>query len=135
MVVSALAHPFFIATPVWILLDPTSPWHGGGTLPAVFAGLTIFNLAFGYTAMWALSTRALAVRGRHRLMPLVLLLPAYWLLVGIATARAIGELLLAPHRWNKTPHVASRVAARPSEPDRPLADEAVRAAPRARGTA
>jgi len=118
MIVSALAHPVFILTPLWILLDPASPWRGGGLLPSLFAGLTLFNLAFGYAAMWALSTRALAARGRHGLVPLVALLPAYWLLVGLATALAGIELLRAPHRWNKTPHTATRpvVTAAPARP-------------------
>ena len=104
MIVSAIAHPLFILTPLWIALDPLSLWRGGGVLAGVFAGLTLFNLAFGYLAMWRLSTRALDLRGRRQLARYIVLLPVYWLLVGLATVRAAWELLTDPHRWNKTAH-------------------------------
>ncbi len=107
MIVSALAHPLFVATPLWIFLDPRSPWSGGGVIASLFAGLTLFNLAFGYVAMWLLAARTLAVRRRGHLVRYVFLLPLYWLLVGFATMLALRELIVAPHRWNKTPHTAT----------------------------
>jgi len=41
--------------------------------------------------------RRAAIRG-------ILLLPAYWLLMSLATYRALIDLALRPHHWEKTPH-------------------------------
>ncbi len=112
MIVSAIAHPIFLATPVYILSDPQALWRDGGGLAGIFAALTLFNLAFGYAAMWWLSQRTLAIRGRRALLPFSLMLPFYWLLIGFATAFAVVELVVRPHGWNKTPHTATRSATR-----------------------
>ena len=107
MIVSMLAHPLFLATPVIILLDPGRFWgHGPGV--AALAGIAVFNLAFGYATMAMLAARALVLRRRAALAPFIWLLPLYWLLMGLASLLALGELLFRPHRWNKTPHLGGR---------------------------
>ena len=112
MVVSMLAHPVFLATPILIALDPGRFW-GHGLAVAALAGLAVFNLAFGYVAMAMLAGRALAVRRREALAAYIWLLPLYWLLMGVACLLAIRDLLLRPHRWNKTPHVGTALSGRP----------------------
>jgi hypothetical protein len=112
MIVSAIAHPIFLLTPLYILFDPQVLWRDGGAFTGVFAAFTLFNLTYGYAAMWRLSQRTLAIRGRQALLPFSLLLPFYWLLISVATLRAFGELLVRPHGWNKTPHTATPSAAR-----------------------
>jgi cellulose synthase/poly-beta-1,6-N-acetylglucosamine synthase-like glycosyltransferase len=112
MVVAMLAHPFFLATPVLILLDPGRFW-GHGALVAGLAGLALFNLAFGYAAMALLAGRALALRRRELLAAYIWLLPLYWLLMGLACLMAIRDLFLRPHGWNKTPHVGTTLNGRP----------------------
>ena len=50
-------------------------------------------------------------RGGFRLFD-VATMPAYWCLISFAAYRALGELVVAPHRWNKTTHgLAERGAA------------------------
>lgn len=42
-------------------------------------------------------------RGGFRLFDLATM-PVYWCLISFAAYRALGELVTAPHRWNKTTH-------------------------------
>ena len=105
MIVSALAHPLFLATPILIAVNPSRLWSNGDILVAALAGLSIFNLAAGYAAMWTLAEKTLPLRGRRSLMPALYLLPAYWLLMGVACLLALVELAFKPHHWSKTPHV------------------------------
>ncbi len=44
----------------------------------------------------------------------VLTMPFYWCLVSIAAYRAVGELAVAPHRWNKTSHGLATRASGPT---------------------
>jgi hypothetical protein len=87
-------------------------WSNGHLLTAVLAGLSIFNLASGYAAMWTLAGRTLPLRGRSALMPVLWLLPLYWLLITVACVLAIGQLALRPHYWAKTPHVGRELRTR-----------------------
>jgi hypothetical protein len=105
MIISALAHPVFLLTPLFILLDPGRLWSDGGFLIAALAGLSLFNLAAGYAAMATLASATLALRGRQALTAYLYLLPLYWLLMALACLRAGVELVARPHHWNKTPHV------------------------------
>jgi cellulose synthase/poly-beta-1,6-N-acetylglucosamine synthase-like glycosyltransferase len=122
MIVSALAHPMFIATPFLLVLDPSRLWDNGDILLAALAGLSIFNLAAGYLAMVALATRTLPLRGRRWLKGFLWLLPPYWLLMTAACLLAIAELVFRPHHWNKTPHLGrplrNRAMAGIAVPDR-----------------
>ncbi|MGE0856606.1 MAG: hypothetical protein AB7L18_11020, partial [Hyphomicrobiaceae bacterium] len=45
-------------------------------------------------------------RRRAALLPAVLLLPLYWIAISLAAYRALWQLVVAPHRWEKTPHAA-----------------------------
>lgn len=47
---------------------------------------------------------AAAVRRQWRLLATALALPAYSLLISVATYRAVWQLLRQPHLWEKTPH-------------------------------
>lgn len=105
MIVSAVAHPVFLATPLLVLLDPGRLWSDGGVAIAALAGVSLFNLAAGYAAMASLSTATLALRGRETLGTYLYLMPLYWLLMGLACLFAVAELVVKPHHWNKTPHV------------------------------
>lgn len=112
MIVSALAHPVFLATPFLLAADPGRMWSDGDPLIAALAGLSIFNLAAGYAAMWTLAGRTLPLRGRGGLMPVLWLLPLYWLLMTAACVLAIVQLVRRPHYWAKTPHVGRELRTR-----------------------
>jgi hypothetical protein len=47
---------------------------------------------------------AAAVKRQWRLLATILALPAYSLLISVATYRAVWQLSRQPHLWEKTPH-------------------------------
>ena len=61
-------------------------------------------LVLGYGSAIALSLTGLWRRRALSLLPGQILLPLYWLLIGIATIRAGRELVLRPFYWFKSPH-------------------------------
>ena len=42
---------------------------------------------------------------------MLVLLPVYWLLMSLASYRALIQLVLRPHKWEKTPHRGRQAAA------------------------
>lgn len=54
-----------------------------------------------------LASRVLVWRSDATLTPHVPFMPIYWFLSSIAAWMALGELLLKPHHWNKTPHLVA----------------------------
>ena len=104
MIVSSLIYPLYVATVIEMLTNPVALWGDGGVLAAMLVGANVFNLIAGYLAMAVLSNGALRLRGRGDEARGLVLLPLYWLLMSIASYRAIFELALRPHYWAKTPH-------------------------------
>jgi glycosyltransferase XagB len=102
-VVSALAYPFGLALVVrQVVADPlpAAPDFLANLVTAT--GLTV--LAAGLGAMLLPALVGCLRRGWWGLAPWVLALPFYYGLVSAAAWLGLVELLLAPHRWNKTEH-------------------------------
>ncbi|WP_188907251.1 glycosyltransferase family 2 protein [Aureimonas endophytica] len=113
MIASGLAHaatlPLVLVT-VLILAGGTEV----GGADALLFGLDVVALALGHGAyaMLALGTSEAGDGTARRLWSL----PAYWLLIGLATLRALGQLGRNPQLWEKTPHgSAARRDASPAE--------------------
>ncbi len=104
LIVSALIHPVYFATLVVMATDPLSLWGDGGAFAAMVVGVNLFNLFAGYTAMAALAMRTLELRGHGHEARALVLLPVYWLLMSVASYRALIQLVVHPHKWEKTPH-------------------------------
>jgi len=89
---------------------------------ALFAPVTTMDMIA--SALWCsiavLGAIALVVpiligarrRGLARLLPLLLLLPAYQILLGLAAAMAMVDLFRRPHHWAKTTHGLARSSLR-----------------------
>ena len=104
MILSALIHPVYLATVFVVATSPLDLWGDGGFFAAAVLGVNLFNLAAGYIAMTTLAVRTLELRGRRRDAWALVLLPFYWLLVSLASYRALVQLIAKPHVWEKTPH-------------------------------
>ncbi len=113
LIVSALIHPLYLATLVAMATDPLGLWGDGGAFAAMIIGVNLFNLFAGYTAMAVLAKRTLALRGQGRDAWALVLLPFYWLLMSVASYRALIQLVVRPHKWEKTPHRGRHHAAEP----------------------
>jgi cellulose synthase/poly-beta-1,6-N-acetylglucosamine synthase-like glycosyltransferase len=104
LIVSSLVYPIYLATLVVMITDPLSLWGHRGIVAAAVVAMNLFNLVAGYVAMGLLAGRSLNRRGRAIKTRGLLLLPVYWLLMSLASYRAIFELVMRPHHWAKTPH-------------------------------
>jgi cellulose synthase/poly-beta-1,6-N-acetylglucosamine synthase-like glycosyltransferase len=110
---------FFIGFPV--LTSLVNPLLWSTTVIAVVAGADVvnkvfpppiiyfamFNLVVGNAMYVYLTMVAAAKRGWFQLMPWALLAPAYWVLHSVAAYKAIWQLIVAPHYWEKTQHGTS----------------------------
>lgn len=81
----------------WPLHDPARPF--GRALLVGSVGLGLSNLLF-------VIIHALAAVRRRRLdlLPATLLMPFYWVLVSLGAWRGVLQFLVAPFKWEKTPH-------------------------------
>jgi cellulose synthase/poly-beta-1,6-N-acetylglucosamine synthase-like glycosyltransferase len=104
LIVSALIHPIYLATVLVMLTSPLDLWGDGSLIAAAMLGLNLFNLLIGYIAMIKLANRAFELRGKRPDAGALVALPIYWLLMSLASYRALFELVLRPHHWEKTSH-------------------------------
>ncbi|WP_210497068.1 glycosyltransferase [Microvirga antarctica] len=109
-VVSALGFPIFTVFLAW-------RWASGAdTASSLWQAFerTISATLFvaGGAAIYLPAAVALARRRLWRLLPWVLLLPAYYCLVSIAAWRGLWELIRTPFHWNKTDHGLARTSRR-----------------------
>ena len=55
--------------------------------------------------MFVLLSASALDRDERRSLPwFYVFLPLYWVMIAVATLRAIGQLFVTPHKWEKTPH-------------------------------
>ncbi len=104
LIVSALIHPLYLVTLVALATNPLDLWGDGSAFAAMTVGINLFNLFAGYAAMAVLARRTLELRGKQRQAWALTLLPFYWLMMSLACYRALAQLVVKPHKWEKTPH-------------------------------
>jgi glycosyltransferase XagB len=106
-VVSALFYPFML---LGGLADLIIPAEDGDSLAIVKRAASTTVFLGGLAAMCLPGLVGCLRRGWFDLVPLVLLLPAYFLLGSLAAWLAVFELARHPHRWNKTEHGLARTS-------------------------
>lgn len=105
---SALMHPLFYVLVVLEVLGG-EPFAAGGTLFEVTLWyMALFNLMAGFTSAMLLAAVSVVRRRFVGLLFDVALMPAHWLLISVAAYRALWQLVVAPHVWEKTRHRARR---------------------------
>ncbi len=103
-VLSLVAHPLFILFMIYEASNGQLFARSYGILGHIFWVLALGNFVFGYgVAIW-LGLATLHKRGFYRLMPQLILMPAYWLLISFATFRALVHYIKKPFHWEKTEH-------------------------------
>lgn len=113
MIASSLIQPLFLACLGYTLFTAGGIAEAGlGT--KMMIGADALMLALGYASFGWLAVRALDRGERPDALGRLSSVPVYWLLIGIAALRALGQLLVNPHGWEKTPHgKAARADAAP----------------------
>ena len=103
VVVSVLVHPFFLAAFVFQVHD-----YFFGAVPTSYdiaiTAISAFNLVAGYTTYMLLAFAVLSHRNYGLPRRWIALMSVYWLLISISGWRALYQLIIAPHHWEKTSH-------------------------------
>ena len=102
-VLAALVHSLFVAK----LVLEFGAAAGDSDATAAMAPHVIF-LALGYAVSIFVSMVGLFRRGLLRCAWALVLLPLYWLMLSIASWRALFQLARDPYRWEKTEHGLAR---------------------------
>ena len=71
--------------------------------------LSVAILISGYAGAFAIQVSGLIRQRAYVLLPLQVLLPAYWFLHSFASVRAAWQLISRPMYWAKTTHGVTRV--------------------------
>lgn len=95
-----------LALDVMFRLAMGIPLFDGSAAGATY--ISILVVGYGTTVLMSIQG-LLRLRRRHLLVQQALL-PLYWLLIAIATVRAMNELLARPFYWFKSPHEPNRVS-------------------------
>lgn len=72
--------------------------------PGPILYLSIISFVLGNAIFTYLNLLGAYKRNRYSLVKYCLLSPIYWILLAIATVRAIIQVIVAPHQWEKTTH-------------------------------
>lgn len=106
---AALLHPFCMGLLAWNLTTGTWGNPGESWSEVITAALTTVTLAVGYLGTALAMAVGLARRGNRPRAGVLLTIPFYWLLLSLATWRAMIDLVRRPYHWEKTAHGVSRV--------------------------
>jgi cellulose synthase/poly-beta-1,6-N-acetylglucosamine synthase-like glycosyltransferase len=110
--ISALVHPFFM-TVVGMDIVSGELFTPGETIEhSVRKGLAVAVLGIGYAGAVTMGLIGLSRRGLLGSAWVVATIPIYWMLLSIAAWRALWQLAVAPHHWEKTPHGLARSSRR-----------------------
>jgi cellulose synthase/poly-beta-1,6-N-acetylglucosamine synthase-like glycosyltransferase len=113
-------HFFIGAPPFTVLFAPIlwaltlAFWLTRGTdfgwlMPGPIGAMAVFNLLVGNLFLIYFGVIAALKRRYYELVPVGLMLPAYWVLHSIAAYKAFWQLLFRPHYWEKTEHGTSAI--------------------------
>lgn len=92
---------YWIMLIAWLIFQPTTiqKFFPGFILYLSFFAFLIGNFIFTY-----LSLLGTYKRHRYGIVKYTLLTPVYWLFLSIATIRALIQIIVKPHHWEKTSH-------------------------------
>ncbi len=107
-VLSVLCYPLFLMTFIVELSAPQPFETKPGSFHHAMLTIAILDMLTGFAV-----AVAMCVIGLHRgrvawLWPQIAALPLYWLLISVAAYRAVLQVVLRPHLWEKTRHSPRR---------------------------
>lgn len=78
------------------------------SMPAHIQWLCGITFVGGAMIQWLFAHQVLQLEGWQHMRRAFILYPLYWLLHSVAAARALAQLITAPHYWEKTRHGVSK---------------------------
>ena len=103
MIILPLLHAAFGLTLLMVIWLGRLDW----VFPPGQSAIFIAVLLLGQGVAIATNITGLVRTGQRRLWWTQFALPVYWMLIGLATVRALFELVRRPFHWFKTPHRAA----------------------------
>jgi glycosyltransferase XagB len=128
MLVSALFHPalyVFVVMTLWSLVTT-----GAGSMNWLTGTLLLADLTNVFT-FYFLGHLALKAKERRKIGWRAAMVPVYWLMMTSAAWRAVYQIVLKPHLWEKTPHRPHVPAHNPEPAPEAEGESAVMPAPSA----
>ena len=119
-VFSSTIHPIFTGAAIYQLWSNWNLPMADSTLKLTLAGLSLVVTIIGYGAsLYA----GYVVTRRKRLpwWPVLLTMPLYWLLMGLAAWLSLWQFIFAPFHWNKTKHGVSSLTTKSNPYFKPAA--------------
>lgn len=92
----------------FVLLLP-SPWQIGYLFPDSIIYLAWFNFLVGTLGVVFLNLLGIIRRKKYDLILPAITAPVYWLLMSLASYRALYQLIFNPSYWDKTEHGISKI--------------------------
>jgi cellulose synthase/poly-beta-1,6-N-acetylglucosamine synthase-like glycosyltransferase len=102
-VLAALIHPIFLCAVAYTIASRDVLLDANG-VSAVLTWLFLATFFAGYLVSMGMGLRGLARRDALSAAWTLALVPVHWLLLSLAAWRALFQLALDPHRWEKTEH-------------------------------
>lgn len=109
--IGAPALTFLLAPFFWAAFILSLTGAFGDVLPLWMQLICAFSFVGGALSHWLFARKAMEIEGWHGMRAAIALYPFYWLLHSFAAARALWQLAIAPHYWEKTMHGVSRTFA------------------------
>jgi cellulose synthase/poly-beta-1,6-N-acetylglucosamine synthase-like glycosyltransferase len=107
MIVTSLLHTALVAS---ILVRLAIEGTAGLVPRDLWDWLSLAILVSGYAGAFAIQVSGLIHQRAYALLPMQVMLPAYWFLHSFASLRAAYELIVRPVYWAKTTHGVTRLA-------------------------
>jgi cellulose synthase/poly-beta-1,6-N-acetylglucosamine synthase-like glycosyltransferase len=101
---AALVHPLFLTGLIYAVASGAPMWHGDSAAGTMLAALYGTTAIIGYLTSGFLGWLGLARRGLLATAWVLILTPVHWLLLSLASWRALYQLAVAPYAWEKTEH-------------------------------
>jgi cellulose synthase/poly-beta-1,6-N-acetylglucosamine synthase-like glycosyltransferase len=107
MLVSALVHPVFLLTILYVFAKLA--WVGSlQNLEIVLVTIGFVNILAGYAAFVAIGMATLTLKEKVGIVSIALQTPFHWMRLSLAAWLALWEIYRRPHHWNKTHHRPAR---------------------------
>ncbi len=107
--IGAPALTFLLAPVFWLVFIIGAMGLLPTALPPELLGLCGVSFVGGVLSHWLFARKVIRLEGWHRMQGAMLAYPFYWVLHSFAAARALWQLITAPHYWDKTTHGLTRL--------------------------